>query len=282
MVVNEIETIDEYVKHLQGVPDEVDALFRDLLIGVTGFFRDTEAFKALQELVIPKIFEEKPADGTIRVWVAGCSTGEEAYSIAILLHERNEIVKQGHSIQVFATDLDAQAISTARAGVYPASVAADMSQERLGRFFSAVSEGRAFRVNKSIRDMLVFSEQDMTKDPPFSKLDLLSCRNVLIYMGGELQRAIIPLFHYSLNAGGFLFLGPSESIGEFDRMFDALDTKSRIFRGARGSSSLSSRPRMWAKEQGSGCPPFTGSLASASVESRSPASPEKGRASRST
>ena len=165
----------------------------------------------------------------IRVWSPGCSTGEEAYSIAILLQERMEALKQSFKVQVFATDIDSQAIATARAGLYPASIAADISPERLARFFTLEPDGSAYRIHKSIRDMLVFSEQDVIKDPPFSKLDLISCRNLLIYMGGDLQKKLIPLFHYALNPGGFLFLGTSETVGEFGDLFAALDRKSKLY-----------------------------------------------------
>lgn len=228
MAVHQIETMDDYVKHLQQTPAEVEALFRDLLIGVTSFFRDRKAFKALEEQVIPKLFADKPADAVIRVWSPGCSTGEEAYSIAILLQERLEALRRGYKAQVFATDIDSQAIATGRAGVYPASISADISPERLARFFAA-ADGSAYRVHKGIRDMLVFSEQNVIKDPPFSKLDLISCRNLLIYMGASLQKRLIPLFHYALNPGGFLFLGTSETVGESDDLFVTLDRKLKLY-----------------------------------------------------
>ena len=165
--------------------------------------------------MIPRLFAGKPAGGAIRVWVSGCSTGEEAYSIAILLQEHLETLKQTFKVQVFATDIDSQAIEKARTGVYPASIAADVSPERLARFFTRSPDGGVYRIHKIIRDMLVFSEQDVIKDPPFSKLDLISCRNLLIYMSGELQKKLIPLFHYALNPEGVLFLGTSETVGEF-------------------------------------------------------------------
>jgi two-component system CheB/CheR fusion protein len=229
MAVHQIETLDGYVKYLQQIPAEVEVLFRDLLIGVTSFFRDPEAFKALEEQAIPKLFAGKPAGGVVRVWSTGCSTGEEAYSIAILLQERLEALKQSYKVQIFATDIDSQAIVTGRAGLYPASIAADISPERLARFFVAESDGGAYRIHKSIRDILVFSEQDVIKDPPFSKLDLISCRNLLIYMSGDLQKKLIPLFHYALNPGGMLFLGTSETVGEFGDLFSALDRKSKLY-----------------------------------------------------
>ncbi len=230
MAVHQIEAIDGYVKYLQQTSAEVEALFRDLLIGVTNFFRDPEAFQVLEDQVIPKLFAGKPAGAVIRVWTAGCSTGEEAYSIAILLVERIEALKQSYTVQIFATDIDSQAIATARAGLYPASIAADVSPERLARFFTAEADGSAYRIHKNIRDLLVFSEQDVIKDPPFSKLDLITCRNLLIYMGTELQRKLIPLFHYALKPDGWLFLGTSEGIGEFDMLFSVLDRKAKLYR----------------------------------------------------
>ncbi|MEI8354684.1 MAG: chemotaxis protein CheB [Deltaproteobacteria bacterium] len=229
MAVHQIETMEGYVRYLQQTPPEMEALFRDLLIGVTSFFRDPEAFKALEEQVIPKLFAGKSADSVIRVWSPGCSTGEEAYSIAILLAERQEAMKQSFKVQLFATDIDSEAISTARTGLYPASIATDISPERLSRFFVAEADGSAYRIHKGIRDMMVFSEQNVIKDPPFSKLDLISCRNLLIYMGGELQKMLIPLFHYALNPGGFLFLGTSETVGDFLELFSAFDRKLKLY-----------------------------------------------------
>ncbi len=229
MAVHQIDAAEGYVKFLQQMPAEVDALFRDLLIGVTNFFRDPEAFQALEVLVIPKIFASKPAGSVIRIWSTGCSTGEEAYSMAILMQECMETLKVNYKVQVFATDIDKQAIATARAGLYPASISADITPVRLARFFTPEPDGSAYRIHKSIRDMLVFSEHDMIKDPPFSKLDLLSCRNVLIYLSVELQKKLIPLFHYALNPGGILFLGTSESVSEFSDLFTALDRKSKLY-----------------------------------------------------
>jgi two-component system CheB/CheR fusion protein len=229
MAVHQIDRLADYVRHLQNTPPEVEALFRDLLIGVTHFFRDPEPFAALYEQVVPRLFAGKDAGAAIRVWVAGCSTGEEAYSIAMLLWEHMDLLKQSFKVQVFATDIDRQAIDQARTGVYPDSIAADVSPERLSRFFAAEQDGTAYRVHKGLRDMLVFSEQDVIKDPPFSRLDLISCRNLLIYMGGELQKKLIPLFHYALNPGGTLFLGTSETVGEFADLFATLDRKSKLY-----------------------------------------------------
>lgn len=229
MAVHQIDSLDGYVKFLQQNPVEVEALFRDLLIGVTSFFRDPEAFKALEEHVVPKLFVGKPTGSSIRIWSTGCSTGEEAYSLAILLQERVEMLKQSFNVQIFATDIDSMAIATARTGLYPASIAADITPERLGRFFVAESDGSMYRIHKGIRDMLVFSEHDVVRDPPFSKLDLISCRNLMIYMGGELQKRLLPIFHYALNPGGFMFLGTSETVGEFGDLFATLERKLKLY-----------------------------------------------------
>jgi two-component system CheB/CheR fusion protein len=229
MAVHQIEKLDNYVLYLQQNPSEVDALFRDLLIGVTNYFRDPEPFKALQEEAIVRLLSNRPAGASIRVWVPGCSTGEEAYSIAILLLERMETLKTAFKLVVFATDIDSLAIEHARSGIYPVSIAADVSAERLARFFTEEPGGGFFRINKLIRDILVFSEQDAIKDPPFSKLDLISCRNLLIYMGPELHKKLIPLFHYALNPGGFLFLGPSESIGDRLELFATISRTAKLY-----------------------------------------------------
>jgi two-component system CheB/CheR fusion protein len=245
MAVHQIERLGEYVRHLQNSPPEVEALFRDLLIGVTNFFRDPATFAALEEQVIPRLFSDKDAGAAIRVWVPGCSTGEEAYSIAILLQEQIELLKQSFKVQVFATDIDSRAIGQARTGLYPASIAADISPERLARFFVQEADGTSYRVHKSLRDMLVFSEQDVIKDPPFSKLDLISCRNLLIYMGGDLQKKLMPLFHYALNPGGVLFLGTSETVGEFADLFSTLDRKAKLYQ-RKEDGSAARRPALGA------------------------------------
>jgi two-component system CheB/CheR fusion protein len=229
MAVHQIGTLETYVKYLQQTPVEIEALFRDLLIGVTNFFRDPETFAVLEQQIIPKLFEGKPTSAIIRVWSTGCSTGEEAYSIAILLQEHLESLKKNYKIQVFATDIDSRAIFVARAGVYPASISDDISPERLARFFTAEPDGSAYRIHKNIRDMLVFSEHDLIKDPPFSKLDMISCRNLLIYMNSDLQKKVITLFHYALNPKGMLFLGTSETAGEFGNLFGSLDRKAKVF-----------------------------------------------------
>ena len=229
MAIHQIENVPDYLRYARQSTSEVDALFRDLLIGVTNFFRDPDAFKALEDHVIPRLFRAKSGVDPIRVWVPGCSTGEEAYSIAILLQEHMQLIKRTQRVQVFATDIDSQAIERARAGVYPPSIAADVSPERLARFFTHESEDSVFRVQKVIRDMVVFSEQDVIKDPPFSKLDLISCRNLLIYLDNQVQGKLLPLFHYALQPGGFLFLGTSETVGEHSRLFTPIDRKWKLY-----------------------------------------------------
>ena len=235
MAINQIELIENYVIYMQHNPMEIDALFRDLLIGVTNFFRDPEAFAILETEIIPKLFAGKPAGSVIRIWSAGCSTGEEAYSLAILLQEQLDALKMSYRVQVFATDIDSKSIDIARAGIYPASIAEFVSPERLLRFFSpeqTLLDGSPgfYRVHKNVRDLLVFSEQDLIRDPPFSKLDLISCRNLFIYMNGDLQKQLIANFHFALNSGGVLFLGPSESLGEFEAYFETIDHKMKLYR----------------------------------------------------
>jgi two-component system, chemotaxis family, CheB/CheR fusion protein len=241
LAVHQIDGLDNYVKYLQQTPAEVESLFRDLLIGVTSFFRDREAFDVLGAECIPKLLADSPSGAVIRVWCAGCSTGEEAYSLAMLLQEQMEKRNQTHTVQLFATDIDNRAIATARAGLYPASIATDLTPERLERFFTAEADGSVYRINKEIRDMLVFSEQDVLKDPPFSKLDLISCRNLLIYLGGQLQKKLIPLFRYALKPNGMLFLGTSEGVGDFEDLFAGVDRKSKLFRCAENQRDGMSR-----------------------------------------
>jgi two-component system CheB/CheR fusion protein len=229
MAVHQIESMVSYLKYLQQTPLEVQALFNDLLIGVTNFFRDPEAFAALEEKAIPQLFASKAVGSAVRVWCAGCSTGEEAYSMAILLQERLELLKTSYKVQVFATDIDSRAIAVARTGLYPTSIADHVTPERLARFFTLEPDGSAYRVHKGIRDLLVFSEQDVIKDPPFSRLDLISCRNLLIYLSADLQKKLISLFHYALLPGGRLFLGSSESAGEQGDLFAAIERKAKIY-----------------------------------------------------
>ncbi len=229
MAIHEVDNLSDYLRYLQKYADEVDTLFKELLIGVTNFFRDKEAFEHLKKKVIPHLCKDKGEEnGSIRVWVPGCSTGEEAYSLAILFQEQTEQTERECKVQIFATDIDSGAIETARAGLYPHGIAVDVQAERLRRFFN--KQDGAYRVKKNVRDMVVFALQNVITDPPFSKIDLISCRNLLIYMGSELQKRILPVFHYSLGKGGYLFLGTSETVGEFSDLFSAVDRKWKIFR----------------------------------------------------
>ncbi len=227
MAVTRVESMDDYLVLLKRDSLEVETLFRELLIGVTNFFRDAPAFEALAAEVLPGLIAAHFPGDPVRVWVPGCSTGEEAYSIAMLLQELADGAKRNVPAQVFATDIDAEAIERARDGVYPDSISADVSPERLARFF--VQDGDTYRVAKTVRDHLVFAKQDVTKDPPFSRVDLISCRNLLIYMDGDLQQKLMPLFHYALNPDGYLFLGTSETVGEAADLFAPVDKKWKLY-----------------------------------------------------
>jgi two-component system, chemotaxis family, CheB/CheR fusion protein len=226
MRVHSIEQPLEYVRFLQANPHEIDLLFQELLIGVTSFFRDKEVFDAL-ETALRKLVAAKPDDAALRVWVPGCSTGEEAYSIGILAAEIAARSKKRLDVQIFATDLDTESIEFARAGLYAEGVAADLAPGRLERFFTR--EGNRCRINKEIRGMVVFAIQNVIKDPPFTKLDLVSCRNLLIYLNADLQKRLVPVFHYALNPGGILLLGTSETTSNFEQLFEPIDRKWRIY-----------------------------------------------------
>ncbi len=230
MGLHQIKKVGTYVRYLQENPQEVELLFRELLIGVTNFFRDPEAWEQLQAEVLPAILNEHKSNHALRAWIPACSTGEEAYSLAILFKETMEQLKptRNLSLQIFATDLDQQAIARARTGIFPANIAADVSAKRLERFFVKVETG--YQVAKSIREMIIFAPHNIIMDPPFTKLALLSCRNLLIYLTPELQKKLLPLFHYSLNPGGFLFLGSAETIGNFTDLFKPLAGKTRLYK----------------------------------------------------
>ncbi len=228
LAVHQIDKIEHYVKYLRRNEEEVETLDKDLLIGVTNFFRDPDAFDILQKSVIPEIIKNKMGGSSVRVWVPGCATGEEAYSIAILFRELMDKLKQHVEVQIFATDIDTNAIDFARLGVYPETIVGDVSAQRIKKYF--VKEDTTFKVRKNIREMVLFAVQDLIKDAPFSKLDLVSCRNVLIYMDAVLQKKILPLFHYTLNKDGIMFLGPSESVGGFGDFFSIVNNKWKVFR----------------------------------------------------
>jgi two-component system CheB/CheR fusion protein len=219
--------LQAYLKLVEAEPDELEALFVDLLIGVTEFFRDLSSFEALSELVAPSLLEGKGPDDTVRIWVPGCSTGEEAYSIAIMLLERFGRAQAQPRLQVFATDLDERALTIARAGRYPARLLTGMAPDRLQRFFTEA--GSSYVVSKELRDACIFSCHNLIRDPPFSRMDLISCRNLLIYLDVDLQNQVIPLFHYALRPKGYLFLGASEHISHHSKLFSSVEKKHRIF-----------------------------------------------------
>jgi two-component system CheB/CheR fusion protein len=223
------ESVSAYLEHLASDPDQIDLLFRDLLIGVTHFFRDPEAFAALERRIVPRLFEKKGVDEQVRVWIPGCATGEEAYTIAILLREHAAGLEEPPHVQIFATDIDAQALEVARQAWYPERIAEQIAPERLQRFF--VRHGNMYQVSKEIREMCLFSAHNIITDPPFSRLDLISCRNLLIYLESDLQKKLLPLCHYALRSGGYLFLGPSESVASFPELFRTVDKHNRIFQG---------------------------------------------------
>jgi two-component system CheB/CheR fusion protein len=227
MFLRKIENLEAYLQFLRKNRDEVENLFNDVLINVTSFFRDPEAFETLQKTAFPLMLKNKPVNGALRIWVPGCSTGEEAYSLAIALLETLGDRSANMQIQIFATDISEVIIQKARTGFYPESIAIDMSAERLRRFFQKVDGG--YQIGKPVRDVCVFANQDISKDPPFSKLDMISCRNVMIYMGPVLQKRIVPLFHYALNPNGILFLGSSETVGSFGELFNSVDKKYKIY-----------------------------------------------------
>ncbi len=228
MALNQIDTLETYIKHLQKNPKEVQKLFKELLIGVTGFFRDTDAFEAVRHSVVPEIISKKKDGETIRIWVPGCSTGEEAYSLAILFDEALRKQDKTLKVQIFASDMDGDAITMARQGSYPETIAADVGPERLSHYFQG--ETNTYRIKKTIRDQVVFAEHNLIKDPPFSKQDLVSCRNLLIYLNIEAQRKVFAIFHYALKPAGLLFLGSSESLGQYADYFKVLDRKQKIFK----------------------------------------------------
>ncbi len=235
MAMNQIEDIADYARFLQNNTIGIQVLFRDLLIGVTTFFRDKDVFVSLQKSVIPHLFENRHAQQSLRIWVPGCSTGEEAYSIAILLREQMAVLKQEFKVQIFATDIDDQAVNFARTGLYPLNIAQDVPPEYLQQYFFETSNG--YQVVKPLREMLVFAQHSVIKDPPFTKLDMISCRNLLIYLDSQLQNKVLSYFHFALAPGGFLILGSSESLGSHEREFSVVDAPRRIYQSSQNGSS---------------------------------------------
>lgn len=255
MGLHQLPKLADYVRYLRENSQEAALLFKELLIGVTSFFRDPESWEQLKNEAIPTLLAAHPKGGLLRAWTTACSTGEEAYSLAIAFREvidQLQLRDPGaphYALQVFATDLDHDAIDRARIGAYPANIAADVSETRLRRFF--VQEERGYRVSKEVREMVIFAPQNLVMDPPFTKLDLLTCRNLLIYLEPELQKKLFPLFHYSLNPGGVLMLGTSETVGAATDLFAALPGKSRIYRrqGAVREAELVEFPTAFAQNR---------------------------------
>ncbi len=228
MDVHQIENVSDYLVYLNQSAKEVKALFKDLLIGVTGFFRDADAFEALKKKALNHLLQEVRHNHNLRVWIPGCATGEESYTLAMVIQECMDELERELSVQIFATDIDDDAIGRARAGFYPGDISDDVTPERLEKFFVSMENG--YQVNRKTREMLVFAAQSIIKDPPFTRLDLICCRNLLIYLQRDPQKMLMPLFHYCLKPGGVLFLGSSESVGEFTDLFVAIDTKWKIYK----------------------------------------------------
>jgi two-component system CheB/CheR fusion protein len=239
MQVTRTDDLRSYYEALRDSPDEAEALLGDLLISVTTFFRDTEPFEGVRKQIVPLLFERRDAGETLRVWVAGCATGEEAYSIAMLLLEEASRHETRPAIQVFGSDLDARALAIAREGRYPASIETDVSDERLRRFFTR--EGDGYRVRQELRDVVLFAVHDLLKDPPFSRVDLISCRNVLIYLDRDLQEQVCSTFHYALNPGGFVLLGASETADNPSGLFRSIDRNARIY---QTTAHMGDKPRL--------------------------------------
>lgn len=227
MHLAKIDTLPNYVSYLQNNASEIDMLFKELLISVTKFFREPESFEFLQQEILPKLLEKKQ-NGSLRIWIPGCSTGEEVYSIAMICHEYFDQVKQPCAMQIFGTDINSDSIDYARKGIYPSTVAASITSERLQHFFT--QEGQFYRVNRDLRESIIFAKQDLMKDPPFTKLDLISCRNLLIYLKSLAQKKLLLLFHYSLNPDGILFLGSSETATSHANLFASMSRKWKIFK----------------------------------------------------
>jgi len=230
MAIHQIDNVNIYIRYLRENPSELDLLFHELLIGVTGFFRDPPVWEYIKDNLIPMLIKKKPTETKLRAWIAGCSTGEEAYSLAIIFREAMDKLKPGsnYTLQIFATDLDSDAIEKARQGFFLPNISGDVSPERLSRFFT--KEGNGYRIKKEIRETVIFAIQNIIMDPPFTNLDILSCRNLLIYLKPELQKKIIPLFFYSLKPGGVLLLGSSETVGGSSEIFETIDNKFRLYK----------------------------------------------------
>ncbi len=231
MNVHQIDKVSDYLKYIQKNPEEVNILFRELLINVTSFFRDPDAFKSFKDKFINELLDNKQDGEKVRVWVPGCSTGEEVFSIAMIIQEYMDHTPKNLEVQLFGTDIDDDAINIARAAIYPSTIVSEVSEERLKQFF--IKKGDSYKVKKNIRELAIFAPHDVLINPPFSKLDAISCRNLLIYMNKDAQKKILSAFTYALEPGGILFLGPSESISDFVETFTTLDNKWKIFKSKR-------------------------------------------------
>ncbi|HXA00622.1 MAG TPA: CheR family methyltransferase, partial [Cytophagaceae bacterium] len=233
---NNIRLLSDFIKLLKNNPSEIESLSKEFMISVTQFFRDPDAFLFLKEHVIPDIVASKEHDASIKIWVVGCASGEEAYSIAILIHEHLLEVKKSIEVKIFASDIDKEALAVASKGIYPETITRDISEERLSKYFYK-EEGK-YKIKEPIRNMLIIAQHDITKNPPYYKLDLISCRNLLIYLNPVLQKRILATLHYCLNPEGYLFLGPSESIGDLKRNFSDEDKKWKIYKNVKPATRL--------------------------------------------
>ena len=234
MVFQKMDTLPEYVDYLRQTPAELDALYQDILISVTSFFRDRQSFDAIKSKVFFPLLKDRSRHEPVRIWTLGCSTGQEAYSLAMAFAEAAEVAGSAVPLQLFATDLNPVSIEKARTGVYPKDIAQDISPERLRRFFTEVNG--SYRISKSIRDLCIFSRHNVLVEPPFSRIDLISCRNLLIYLEPVLQQKIVPTLHYALKPTGCLLLGGSETIGTYRNLFEPLDAKHKIYSKKPGGS----------------------------------------------
>ncbi len=231
MNVHQIDAVSDYLKFIQKNPKEINTLFKELLINVTSFFRDPEAFESYKNKLVSEVLDKKMDGDRVRVWIPGCSTGEEVYSIAMIIQEYIEDAGKHLEVQLFGTDIDEDAVNIARSATYPSTIVSDVSSERLHKFF--IKKGEGYRVKKNIREMAIFAPHDVLINPPFSKLDSISCRNVLIYMNKDAQKKMLSAFNYALKPGGIMFLGPSESISNFVESFATLDTKWKIYKSKK-------------------------------------------------
>lgn len=262
MVLHGIDTADAYARFIKENRAEMQSLFKELLINVTSFFRDPDVFQVLEHDILPELLSNKPDDYVLRIWIAGCASGEEAYSVAMLLREAMDAANRNLHVQIYSTDLDDDAISTARTGLYAINIAQDVSPERLKRFFTKEESG--YRIKKDIREMVVFATQSVIKDPPFTRLDLLVCRNLLIYLEPELQDRLIPAFHYALKPGGILLLSPSESVGNHTDLFKPINRKWKFYRAIVTTAStrkMLATSLSWSHEGGIPAPTGSGQRA---------------------